>query len=286
MLRPRLTVRELRREENLTGRCCIVVEGASDLSFMKGWLIKKGLSHVAFPENISSIEIDDSHVSDLGLIIGNRGRVIALAKILENAGERRIKCVADRDLGDGLEQFNFSTLLWTDYPAVESYGACEKVINYVNAVHCKEVLPVGESFFAALWNVLTLLFRERMARGPGAPNPKWEAAASTGDLRSFSLERAFPGYECATSAGVGGTISLCGSGSPEYRPTVYGHDLGQVIFNTYKAKIKNTAKIARLEDFEARIRESILALDICDSENLFVSLAGWVEDVSPGVQDM
>lgn len=124
MQRPRRTVDEIvqlhRRERGLQRE--VFVEGLEDKYFYQSFLASQSLGHVAVLE-ISSVEIPFDAVQRVGCKDGNKGRVIALAALLEGrVAVDQVVCVADADSDYLIARvYGYSLLLLTDYTSIELY---------------------------------------------------------------------------------------------------------------------------------------------------------------------
>jgi len=137
MERPRRTVEEIiqlhRRERSLQKE--VFVEGLEDKYFYQAFLASQSLSQVAVLE-ISSVEIPYAHVHRLGLSEGNKGRVVALASLLEGRlAINEVVCIADADSDHFLTRvYNYSLLLLTDYTSIELHIFNNRVMSRLLSV--------------------------------------------------------------------------------------------------------------------------------------------------------
>lgn len=120
---PRREVAELialhRRERGMQE---VFVEGNEDQGFFREFLVAFEFRDVGvYP--IDTVDVPTELVLKLGLPDGNKGRVVALAALLEGQVScSDLVCVADTDLDVLLErQLQYSLLLYTDYSSLELY---------------------------------------------------------------------------------------------------------------------------------------------------------------------
>lgn len=125
---PKFEINELALQYELENRVFdIFVEGDSDIGVISKFLDSKGIKGV-FAYDIDSVNVPGSLMEKHSLSGGNKGRVLTLALELEQllgCANSSVACIADRDL-DSFKGalMSCSCLLWTDYPAMETYLCC------------------------------------------------------------------------------------------------------------------------------------------------------------------
>lgn len=269
---PRTLMDELFLEIELTNVRYIIVEGPSDARFFRAWLADCDLGPQTAVLYVDEIDVSSEMVRSLGLNDGNRSRVIVFSM---RAAERMIdlRCIADRDCGHGIEDYSHDTLLWTDFPALESYAVTEAVLDRANLLSFAEKLPPARELVPRLAFALRELYAVRL-RHPHLPGPKYSAgfAQKTSSLEDFDVVRAVearirsevPGYERPIDA--------------DPRNFAYGHDIAELLLAAYGNALKNTVGLAKREAVEAALMNAVLAVGAFRDSPLFVQLRHWIED--------
>ncbi|MDX8034633.1 DUF4435 domain-containing protein [Lentzea sp. BCCO 10_0856] len=103
----------------------IVVEGRSDAAAIRWYMRQHGIKCKVYAVD-DRVEVPSSAVRSFDLDVNARGRVIALARnIAERAPSASLTCVIDADfdyLGNETPDYSCSTLLVTDFAALEGYA--------------------------------------------------------------------------------------------------------------------------------------------------------------------
>jgi hypothetical protein len=111
----------------------IYVEGTSDAALISWYLSEHLRSWRVYP--ISSVEVPDKKVLDEGLDLGERGRVVTLGKVLEEAFAEgnaiNVICLADLDFDAYLSKGKPSCryCLLTDFTSLELYAFNARTLN-------------------------------------------------------------------------------------------------------------------------------------------------------------
>lgn len=163
---PKRTVEELatlyRREPTLRD---IFVEGTDDRALIEWYLVNRTAAKVSVRE-IDLVEVPADLVLKHGLTVGNRGRVIALAKELSEqlVDGRSVTCVADADFDLLLGTVHDCPLLvFSDYACVEMYFFNERVLRKLFAVYLGRPADHVPRMMTDLASVLQRLFIIRLA---------------------------------------------------------------------------------------------------------------------------
>ena len=143
----------------------IFVEGDYDAAIVLQFLRDIGYENVVV-RSISCIEIDGASLRGDGRDVGNRERVIFLAKqILEHLDvEGKILCIADRDYGDWIGDLPYlRDLVFTDYSCMDSYVWDKNVLRKFLTVYCNRPDWSADQFMYALRTPLQCMFATRLA---------------------------------------------------------------------------------------------------------------------------
>lgn len=158
---PRQRLNEYFLEIKLTNRKHIVVEGRTDQRFFRVWL--DGLRDIEAQVAVTAVESLEVPTADLfaiGLADSNRSRVIVVAAKASESGAN-LRCIADRDCGHDVVNHIYDTLLWTDYPAIESYAVEARTLDIANQLSFGGHLPSADQLLGPLSFALSELFAVR-----------------------------------------------------------------------------------------------------------------------------
>jgi|HubBroStandDraft_4_1064222.scaffolds.fasta_scaffold212331_2 hypothetical protein len=116
----------------------VFVEGTEDKQFYEGFLAACGLHRVAVLD-VGTVNVPDATLADLHLNLGKKGRVVALAALLEGRlQENQVVCIADADSDHFLgKTYGYALLLLTDFTSIELYVLCPTVIDRILRVALK-----------------------------------------------------------------------------------------------------------------------------------------------------
>jgi hypothetical protein len=150
----------------------VIVEGDFDRRVVEWFLSEAGHDGVAVYV-IDAVQVDDAFVTDLGLFLGSRGRIIALAGKISSALASEscsVTLVADRDLPEDLSP-SFPHLLYTDFPSMELYFANIPSLNrFLKLFIGRDLSPVVLEDFRV---VLQSTFHLRRAKSALCPQTSW-----------------------------------------------------------------------------------------------------------------
>ncbi|WP_146244690.1 hypothetical protein [Curtobacterium sp. MCPF17_018] len=225
-------------------------------------------------ESVDAIDVESSEVQALGLPSGARSTVMYVASAA-HAQNTNIRCVADRDAGHHVERFAIPTLLWTDYPALESYLFFDGGLDLLNQNALGERLPAGSDLVQLMAPVLKQLFLVRVSN-EALPSPNIAKAVDSVKAKKlanstwFDLSKAvrpgtpFPSDPIPEPAGP-----------PDPRAYAYGHDIAELLLSLYGNEIKNGAKVPHQEALELSMRFCLLVGGVLDGTPLGTQLLSW-----------
>ena len=274
------TLDEVATQIDLEGIKIVYVEGDTDQRFYTTWAIKRlnvtktelGRLNKILIQSVSDVDTttlpDDDNLNSGS----NRTKVIRLAKEAHSRNIN-IRCIADRDVGHDCETLNYPTLLWTDYPALESYAITPQILDSLNSLHLNNSLPESEELIPQLSFALRELFAVRQAN-KHLPQPKYKKGLEKNStLDTFDVSKTVL-HETICSIPANRRPSK----SDDPRTYSYGHDIAELLMAAYPGKIKNrkNGAIKDVAGLENAMRNCILMY--CDNEGLFVSLHAWFTD--------
>lgn len=268
---PRQTIEEFRLEVQLTAAKYLVVEGPSDARFFTAWLKQHFESVAVHVLPVEGIEIPDEEIQTSGMNVGNRSRVVLLARELHDEADT-VRCLADRDCGEHLDEHDYATLLWTDFPALESYTVSKSVLEHANLISFGARLPEAEELLSGLAFALRELFAVRVHH-PHLPRPKYSAGMGKqpNPLSAFDVSKVL------TPAVAKSSQSYQRSEASDPRHYSYGHDISELLLAAFANVLKNSCGISRREAVEAALLGALLAVAELEQEPLFAGLIEWVQ---------
>ena len=143
----------------------IFVEGEYDQAVVSSFLCNVGNTNVVV-RTINCIEVDDLSLRCRGRDVGNRERVLYLAKYAEKVSmpAGKILCIADRDFDDWIgPPPNFRDLVLTDYTCMDAYVWNCTVMRRFLTIYCNRPSWQPNQFMAALREPLKSMFAIRLA---------------------------------------------------------------------------------------------------------------------------
>ena len=273
---PRWEIEELIFEFFVTKKTKIlVVEGNHDKEFFERWALLSKIGEGEFRiETIDNVNVPDDLVKQHDLCSSARSRVLIGAIIADKIqdGIQSMRFIADRDMGQDLGKFDSSPcLLVTDYPAIESYGLSEKVLNWFNRHQCSNKLPMNSQIYHDLCAVLCQLYEFRKD-DPHREKPKYKKGVPhrKSQIKDFNSAKAFG---CLSSMDTVVDHSI--SGDP--REFAYGHDIIGVLYNVYREEFKKVHD-ANIEKVEKDFRDAILDMEAYKDEKMFRALCVFLND--------
>jgi hypothetical protein len=268
---PRIKVEELLLEVSLTSKRHILVEGASDDRFFRAWAKDIAGGERVVVTSIERIEVPSQWLIDNGLNDGNRARLVVVAG-RAHAASIDLRCVADRDCGHNVQEHTYATLVWTDFPALESYAVHESVLDRANLLSFAEKLPPASDLLPGLAFALGELFAVRSVN-EHLPKPNYQAGLKKNGA-------SFASFDVAAAVDV--TLRphiesyMRPSGSDDPRTYAYGHDVAELLLIVYGNTLKNKVGLSNRDAVEGALRSAIQAVGAYKEEPMFRGLAAWV----------
>lgn len=266
---PRSTIEEIAKDSALTGNVALVVEGNTDRLFVERWLLLSNNLERVVVLTADRIEVDNGEVMRMGLSDGNRSRVLFLARISHEA-DLAIGCIADRDTGVGVDEYQYDNLFWTDYPALESYALQSQVLDHANDLMFHRRLPSGVDLVDQIKPALHSLFHLRRSI-PNLRKPNYGAGLKGRSLPEFDVEKA-TGHKLNAEVDV-----CCEALDGDPRHYAYGHDIGNLIMAAFANDLKNRLGFAKTEAVESALRGAVFDFGRISEEQMFVNLAKWLK---------
>lgn len=242
---PRIDSDAFLKKISLSPHFNLVVEGDSDYKFYKSWCMKNSID--AQVTVIDKIRLRELEHEELGRG-SRRTQVISLSfkisqESLHNREllENKILCVADFDLGSGIETFESDCLAFTDFPSLESYTLTHFVMGNV---FLNEDL---RSLLDEIYQKLYILYRIRCCKSIKNEKQsfknlrKAERRTSKEEIKEY--QRQF-----ATMVGT------------DLRKYCYGHDVSRLIIADYGKSLQ-----VELDDPEA-LEERLLDIALNDPD--------------------
>lgn len=264
----RKLLRELQLELRLSGDKHMFVEGHSDKRFFEAWLENQGIASRVAVQVVGSIDISSFDLEAVGLPDAERSRAMFLASRNRDL-EGVLLCVADRDTGTKVDEYEFGTLAWTDYPALESYIMRPSIFRAMHKVILDERIDLANVLHAQLSIALRRLWLLR-CEVPNLPSPNYKKGMiEKGAISSFD-----PG------AASGRTVKSTEVGTevwPEEDACqfAYGHDIAGLLFGAYSGILKNTLGFSSPEALERAMRASMVGSEELENEPLFIRVKEW-----------
>lgn len=247
----------------------IVVEGPQDKRFYEEWCAKNNINNITIRE-VHNISVRSIRHDCLSLRSG-RTQVISVSMGLSNAHKSKsmrleadslkdkILCIADRDLGAGVIEFEDlqrEFLVYTDFPALESYFLTVSNIeyflkDYLSSSFKGDIISELEEIFKELfifWNLRSL---------PGHPNQSFKYKNLKG-RRNEEKNKDKVNSWIEEFQRIGSDV--------DKRSFCYGHDISALIYDRY-THIQNC--FASWKKFEDALLEQALSDDSLKNEKLF-----------------
>lgn len=211
----------------------IIVEGESDKRLVLDWAKREGLSSVVTVTCVNMITFPDSSLSKWGQNFGNRGKVVTACREA-NARKVDMRGIADKDVGQGVADHPIPELIWTDFPAIESYCLNPSVLDTINESLFGDRLPKGEDLIQMLKRPLACLFLARVVN-PGLKTPAYSAGFDgSKSLRTFDASKSLRGEPFDSEE-----VEQLTNSDIDVRHYSYGHDIAELIINSYRKELKN-----------------------------------------------
>lgn len=156
--------------------CDVYVEGPTDKHFLDWYLRRKGYSHVTvYPIDVIDVPADvvTRHCFSAR---SNRSKVVALSCELatNQAKQRRVMCVIDRDSDDGIERLAANPYLFTtDGNSLELYALTPAVIEKFLLVALAGFPITADSLIQKIMTILEAIYSIRQANERMGLGMKW-----------------------------------------------------------------------------------------------------------------
>ena len=269
--KPLQRLSEFAAEVRFSGSKYLVVEGPRDRGFFTQWLTGFEFDGVPRPTvmTVGGLDVSAGDLSSRGLNDGERSRVIFVAMFAESEKLDHVRCVADRDTDHDISRFKASTLLWTDFPALESYGFEPTVLNTLNTLFLGARLPHGDELVALMSPMLLELYTVRL-HNEHLPRPNLPRAVSVSKGQfTFQVEK-------AVSPAVAAKVSTYSRPAfADTRSHAYGHDIGALILALFGNVVRTQVGIRDQAILEDMLRAAFLMTADLKALPLFREIAQW-----------
>jgi hypothetical protein len=161
---PRRSVQEIRARYTLEPNIKdIYVEGQFDKEVLS-FHFNNDNGHQIYI--IDTVDIGFNILNEMGLTEGNKQRVIALSKLIEDINHKEnVHFLVDRDLDYWLEtEINVKGLFFTKHCSLELYFYTEEIIKDIILICSEAKISDWDKFFSSLENTLMIFYSYRMAR--------------------------------------------------------------------------------------------------------------------------
>lgn len=187
---PRRTIAELVARYDLEPKLCdVIVEGQFDREVISRSLLDAGQPPRIVYE-VDTVDVPDDLVAQYGFTMGNKQRVIVLARELVRLPDTcAFRCLVDRDLDHwfgSMEQVK--RLLWTDYCALELYFFSDEVLQDILVTAAKCRIAKWNEYRDSMIATLRTLYLLRLADRELELNLKWLSADKCLSLKSDVIE--------------------------------------------------------------------------------------------------
>lgn len=271
----------------------IYVEGSQDVEFYAAWVDKSGLDFNLEKLSVVVNEIkyaeNDKELVKPELASGNCGRIREYARL--NEKYIRIIWISDRDLlkDNELKEYSRDNLFFTDFPAVESYGFSDQILNRLNSEWYNNRLTSLGYCYAFLKHYLKCIYFYRDVCSK-QDDPK--------KVRSWThvLHDKMKAYKenCSSDVNIEGFLEYAKEIIPDVivermlelddstvdpRAYAYGHDIAFAVqhFGEVEAGcLKNYPKFAE-KNIEQYIRDKYISSGLYKHDALFESLRMRIE---------
>jgi Protein of unknown function (DUF4435) len=215
----------------------LFVEGPRDVSVFR-WFFSRLPGCKAVVYDINTVEVTAATCESVGIVGGgNRGRIISLAKFLDQQllpQCRSVLCCIDRDFDDlENEDHRNRYLVYTDFSCLECYALSTKSLSKVFDIYLG--IPITRGEIASIMEVLSYIFSVRLAKRRLAPDSarfgKFTACCSLNNGRIYLDEKAYLARVMNVAAGSlradsfdAGIKELREKSPSDRRFAVHGHD--------------------------------------------------------------
>lgn len=261
----------------------IYVEGPSDEVFYKSWLKKSGLD-----KKLSILIFDVEKAKNISLEgDGNCGRIIGGAE--KYSYDDRKLFIADRDLREESEIQKFAhleTLFFTEFPAIESYGFSDAVLEELNHRKFDNCYKSLSNCYEQIAQLLKLLYFVRRSGGTTAWNRGYETMSKlilNRSIKDYISSEEYDEMMHETIKSVEGmfeiesNISSFESGDP--RKYAYGHDVAKIIkclIVKEEGVYKKSYPTYTIHHLETAITNIYIDMELYEDDQLFKSMLEYI----------
>lgn len=287
-------IEELRAEIRITNReasmvseldpdpITVFVEGDDDCRFYGWYLEKCNYSRevlIKQAQNVFNFSDYEKSIHDFGDTLGACDYVI-LGALHNKSGNAKDIYIADRDIRDQSQISHFSDkstpdLLWTDYPAIESYACRESVLDAYNRRIHFDVLPKASTYINDVYFYLYLIFfyRKYVKNDEGEVYQKFiRVLNSDKKIDEPTWKSYFLGISQSLIPKVENIRKLSSNDLLKY---CYGHEVVRVIFPFINEGLKKNEEIHN-KPSEGKLERALLRIFIdenfFENEKLFLEL--------------
>lgn len=281
---PRVTLKELACEAELTNTRFLIVEGESDFRFFDIWVNTHELDQTIQVQNVSFVDVSGELLRLYDLNESNRNRVaVAINEISDKSWSKDdnyyFAGVIDRDLGNMPIKPSPQNLFVTDFPALESYVLQEAIYDGLNHLQFQNKLPPSEELFPKLFPVLYTLYyyRKRFPNWSGSDIKIHTGLKNKHVHKGIDKLAAFR-YEDALAdfAGISGSFEVPDYTASNLREFAYGHDIGQILTKAFTKEFASAGfRSIEPHALEGAFYQSLLAMDLTVFP-FFCSLYNWL----------
>lgn len=262
------------------------VEGERDKAVFQ-WFFSKVPGSTAVVYQVDNVELTAETVASVGVVgHGNKGRLVALARILEEQlplHHKNILCCADKDFHDfGITFPSSRYLVYTDFSCLECYALdSSTIIKLFQFYFCKQIT---QQEIESMLDILCHVFLTRLIKQRLAPAAKWfDEFTKCCSLASGSVQLDIVKYRGRVLNAAAGALPgddldkhLARSLSlpiQDKRYAMQGHDIIQMI--SWFARMKGVAKEIASDRVVQRVLLTMIELDDVRDKPLFVDAADW-----------
>lgn len=282
------------RDENSQVVVEIYAEGSQDVEFYEAWVDKSELDFNLEKLSVVVNEIEDAE-NDKELVkpevaSGNCGRIREYARL--NEKYIRIIWISDRDLltDDDLVNYSRDNLFFTDFPAIESYGFLDSVLDSFNEDRyggklesLKNHIELLKSYLKGIYFYRCSLQKRGGSEGVNSKirqlhhKLKEYVENSGGDL---SIDRLLESLGNLVTDDVVAAIKSRDSDTGDFRAYVYGHDVGSAlkgIIASDENRLSAKYPVSSKKHIEQYIRDKYIRAGLYKNDTLFELLHARIE---------
>lgn len=276
----------------------IYVEGTHDVEFYRSWVDDSGLDFNLKNLSVVVNEINDAEndkvlVSPEGAS-GNCGRIREYARL--NEEHTRKIWISDRDLlkDDDVKEYSRDNLFFTDFPAIESYGFLESVLDGFNgdryggnleSLKNHNHIDFLKAYLKGVYFYRCTLQKRGGSKGMNSKTRqlhhklKEYVESSSGDLSIGGLLESLGNLVAGDVVAV---IKSRDDDTGDFRAYVYGHDVGSAlkgIIASDEKRLSSRYPVNSKNHIEQYIRDKYIREGLYNNDTLFESLRMRIEYV-------